>query len=121
MKNILITLAILFANSFTAKGQNKDKEDSIDVKGNCIMCKRRIETAMDLNGIKFSEWNVKTKKLFIAYRPDKISEKEIHKALANAGHDTNLVKAADTTNADLPFCCLYRDHDPHGPNGEELH
>ena len=37
MKNILITLAILFANSFTAKGQNKVKEDSIDVKGNCIM------------------------------------------------------------------------------------
>lgn len=112
---------MLAALSFSAQAQSKIKEDSISVKGNCIMCKRRIEASMDLNGVKFSEWNVKTKKIFVAYRPDKISEKEIHEALAAAGHDTNLVKAQDSTYADLPFCCLYRDHDPHGPNGEELH
>lgn len=119
MKYLLIIIISAFA--IPAKAQSKIKEDSISVKGNCIMCKRRIETAMDLNGVKFSEWNVKTKKLFIAYRPDKISEKEIHQALATAGHDTDLIKAQDTTYANLPFCCLYRDHDPHGPNGEELH
>lgn len=86
------------------------------------MCKRRIETAiMAQNGVKYAEWNVKTKKLFIAYREDKISAEEVHKAIAAAGHDTDLIKTEDLVYSDLPFCCLYRDHDPHGPNGEEQH
>lgn len=121
MKFIALLTIILTTSSFSIKAQSKVKEDSISVKGNCIQCKKRIETSLDLKGVKFSEWNVKTKKLFIAYRADKISEKEIHEAIAAAGHDTGLVNAQDTTYAKLPFCCLYRDHDPHGPNGEELH
>jgi hypothetical protein len=34
--------------------------------------------------------------------------------IAAVGHDTDKVKAKDEVYADLPFCCLYRDHDHSG-------
>ncbi|QSE97392.1 heavy-metal-associated domain-containing protein [Fulvivirga lutea] len=121
MKNILI-LSIVLLVSNISYSQKKVVEDSISVSGNCQMCKKRIESALiNRDGVKYAEWNVKTKKLFIAYREDKISTQEVHKAIAAAGHDTDLVKSEDLVYSELPFCCLYRDHDPHGPNGEEQH
>lgn len=117
MKNLLLIIFL-----FTTTGsfaQSKVVEDSISVSGNCVMCKRRIEAALDLPGIKAADWNVKTKKLFIAYKSEKISALEIHKAVAAIGHDTDKVKAKDEVYAELAFCCLYRDHDPHGPGHEE--
>lgn len=78
---MIITLC---AVGFTASAQKKVVEDSISVSGNCVMCKMRIEAALDLDGVKYSEWNVKTKKLFIAYKPEKISDKEIAQAIAKA-------------------------------------
>ena len=117
----IASLIMLLAATVGSQAQSKVVEDSIQVYGNCKMCKARIEAAMDIKGVKTAEWNVNTKKLFIAYRQDKLSAQEIHQAIAAAGHDTDSVKADDRIYAELPFCCLYRDHDPHGENGEELH
>ncbi|GHM98936.1 metal transporter [Cytophagales bacterium WSM2-2] len=114
MKTKTFFIAIICAltlTSFTSKAQSKIVTASIKVYGNCSMCKKRIETALDHKGIKKAEWSPKTKELQVVYNSDKISETEIHNIIAKVGHDTDKVKAKDETYAALPFCCLYRDHE----------
>jgi periplasmic mercuric ion binding protein len=113
MKTILI---ILFSSviSLSAWGQPKVTKATIKVYGNCSMCKKRIEAALDHAGIKTAEWNTKTKDLMVVFNSKKISEKQIHELVAKVGHDTDKVKATEETYASLPFCCLYRDHEMDG-------
>lgn len=120
MKTILLTLftLILFTTTYAQKGV---VEDSIFVSGNCEMCKVRIEKSLDKKGVKLAVWNQETKNLFIAYKPNKISEEEIHEAIASVGHDTKKKKAADAVYAELPFCCLHRDQSCAGEEVKEGH
>jgi copper chaperone CopZ len=110
MKTLFITFISLI--SFSAiNAQSKIVTANIKVYGNCTMCKKRIETALDHKGIKKAEWSPKTKELQIVYNSAKISEQQIHELIASAGHDTDKVKAKDEVYGSLPFCCLYRDHE----------
>ena len=106
---IIIYFVLLLSSGLYA--QSKSTKTTIKVQGNCVMCKNRIETALDRARIKFASWNVETKNLEVVYNNRKISEKEIHELVAATGHDTENVKAEDEVYAKLPFCCLYRDHD----------
>jgi mercuric ion binding protein len=112
-KTIYISILCLALSSVTF-AQSKTVTANIKVFGNCVMCKKRIETALDHNGIKLAQWDAKTKNLQVVYNSSKISELKIHELVAAAGHDTEKVKAKDDVYADLPFCCLYRDHDHSG-------
>ena len=106
-------LLILFSSiSVLSYGQKKMVEDTIRVEGVCDMCKERIELALDLKGIRFAEWSPESKDLILAYRSDKITEEEIRKAVANAGHDNGDFIAPDSVYRELPECCLYREEDP---------
>jgi copper chaperone CopZ len=110
MKAAFVILFFFFLSG-PIMAQTSTLKADIKVYGNCIMCKKRIETALDRGGIKNAEWNPETKNLHVVYNSKKISEKQIHELVAAAGHDTEAVKAKDEVYADLPFCCLYRDHD----------
>jgi len=112
MKIIITILSlIIFGNIAFAQ---KTTQANIKVYGNCGMCKKRIETALDSKGIKQATWDSKTKELVVVYNSSKITEMDIHQLVASVGHDTDKVKAKDEVYADLPFCCLYRDHDHSG-------
>jgi mercuric ion binding protein len=111
---ILLTFLFLSASVFA----QKTVKTTLKVYGNCFMCKQRIETALDHNGIKLAQWDPKTKNLELVYNSSKISEAQIHELIAAAGHDTDKVKAKDDDYAKLPFCCLYRDHDHSGMKGQ---
>jgi copper chaperone CopZ len=113
MKNLFVILFILSV-SISASAQAKVVSTSLKVYGNCSMCKKRIETALDKVGIKQAVWDTKTKELKVTYNASKITEQQIHETVASVGHDTDKVKAKDEVYADLPFCCLYRDHDHSG-------
>ena len=79
------------------------------VYGNCSMCKKTIETALKKNAnIKKADWNVESKMVTIEYDPHMISVDEIHKIIADAGYDTEKVKASDSAYKKLPGCCQYR-------------
>jgi hypothetical protein len=52
--------------------------------------------------------------LTVAYDPGNITLDSLQRRIAAAGHDTERHKAADSTYASLPKCCLYRD-------GEKTH
>lgn len=84
-----------------------EKTDTIKVGGNCGMCKARIEKALKINGINKANWEVKTKMLTVTYDTQVISFDQIQQAVANAGHDTEKIKAVDSVYTKLPGCCKY--------------
>ncbi len=86
------------------------QHETFKVGGSCGMCKDRIETtAMSLKGVNNANWNIETKMLHVSFNNDKVTLLDIHKALAIAGHDTELEKAPDDVYNELPGCCLYRE------------
>lgn len=111
MKTTFVFIISLLLGFSALHAQSKTTEASIKVFGNCGMCKKRIETALDYPGIKFADWNTRTKNLEVVFNNRKISLEKIRERVASTGHDTDSLKAPDEIYAKLPFCCLYRDHD----------
>jgi periplasmic mercuric ion binding protein len=103
-KLILITLMIL---PFIALAQGNFKKAEFRVSGNCDMCKNRIEKAATMEGVKSATWSVETKMLTVEYDENKVKLDDIHKKVAEAGHDTDKMKAADNVYNNLPACCRY--------------
>lgn len=92
----------------------------ITVNGLCGMCKDRIETtAKNVIGVNTAEWNMDTKKLNVKVNPDFFEINDLHQALADVGHDTELIKASDEAYANLHSCCKYRDELPPGVEHQE--
>lgn len=80
------------------------------VKGSCDMCKDRIEkAALSVNGVQSAHWDKEKQMVHLNFESGKTSEDAIRKAIANAGHDTDKYKAADSVYNQLPGCCKYRD------------
>ncbi|PLX11386.1 MAG: efflux RND transporter periplasmic adaptor subunit [Marinilabiliales bacterium] len=79
-----------------------------EVGGACEMCKDRIEkTALSIEGVASAEWSTKDHILHLSYDSKEVDLDKIHKTIADAGHDTEKVKAPDSVYNDLPGCCLY--------------
>jgi periplasmic mercuric ion binding protein len=110
LKYIFAIAAIVVSSMAFAQSPKKPVTATIKVEGNCGMCKDRIENALSVKGIKSADWNVKTKMLTVVYVPAKISEQQIHKIIAKAGHDTDKVKATKEDYEGLHGCCKYRDN-----------
>jgi len=120
MKNFLFialaAFALFFFSNEPASAQKPPKKATlnIEISGNCGMCERRINNALDVPGVQASSWDRYTKKAEIIYNPRKISETEIHGLIAGVGHDTNETKAKVEVYSKLPGCCLYRENNnPH--------
>lgn len=95
--------------STTKTAKNLSTEDSWKVKGNCDLCKKRIETAAVLvPGVQNAEWDKKTKILKVTYSAES-KRTDVQKAVLKAGHDLELAKSTDEDYNALPDCCKYRD------------
>lgn len=117
-KTIAISTVLLFATSPTfsqSESEQKIKSetiqssevDTIQVSGNCGMCKRKIEGALSGNPkIQSAVWNVESKILVVNHTPE-ISALDIMTLVAKAGYDTEKVKASNEAYAKLPGCCQY--------------
>ena len=80
----------------------------LQVKGNCVMCKERIETAAkSVAGVSTATWDVHAKVLHLNFDAAKTDQKKISKAIAAAGHDTALDKASEKSYNSLHGCCQY--------------
>jgi copper chaperone CopZ len=105
MKTILfISLCSLI--SLTTFSQSMKTTD-FKVYGNCGMCENRIEKAAKIDGVTSAEWSQETKMLTLQYDPQKVNLDDVHQNIANAGHDTEKVRAQDATYNSLPACCHY--------------
>jgi periplasmic mercuric ion binding protein len=78
------------------------------VYGACGMCETRIENAAkSLDGVASADWKQESQMLTIEYDADKVKLEDVHKKIAEAGHDTELVRAKDEVYQKLPACCHY--------------
>lgn len=113
MKTVIeSTIALIFFSIITLSLSAQEKTSKIDtiqfeVKGNCGMCKERIENAALIKGVKWVEWNKTTDTLTVIYREDKTVILDIHKSIAEAGHTTDLVECNMDAYEKLPACCAY--------------
>lgn len=81
---------------------------TFSVKGNCGMCKDKIEKAANgLDGVKAANWNIDSKELTVAFDASKISIDTIHQSIAASGYDTDKVRAEDAVYNNLHHCCKY--------------
>jgi len=101
----LALIAVLAVMGFSVFAQ--EKTDSIKVYGNCGMCKKRIEKAVKLEGVKSAIWDADLQALAITYDSTKITNDDIQKKIAAIGHDTDKYSADDAVYKKLPGCCLY--------------
>lgn len=113
MKNLKLLVAICIIsilNATSSFAQNKQITTAeIAVEGVCKMCKKRIENAALIKGVKMAEWDNISGMLTVVYSTAKTSDSTICASVAKAGHDTKLVKATEEDYKTLPDCCAYRD------------
>jgi copper chaperone CopZ len=109
MKSIFTVSIVLMSFICTESFAQKSQTLHLQVSGVCDMCKDRIEKAVDVNGVRFANYDVDKQELEISFKTSKISEDEIHQLIADIGHDTGKVKASDEAYNNLHGCCKYRD------------
>jgi copper chaperone CopZ len=83
------------------------KTETLNVSGNCDMCKARIEKAAKIEGVSKADWDTKSKILSVTFDPAKTNMDLIGKKIAAVGHDNGKVKADDKAYSALPGCCKY--------------
>lgn len=106
-------MGVVLPQQSTAQIFGKKVEARFQVEGVCGMCKDRIEGALDIKGVKFAEWDTKTGELFVVYKPKAISLIDIHTIIAEAGHDTEKIKATNEAYNSIHNCCRYREMEKH--------
>ena len=110
MKKIMfvLLLSIIGFSSQAQEKKSKNAKKDIEVKGNCEMCKKRIEkAAFAVPGVKSAEWHQDDQTLHVIVNEQKTDALTIQKAIAKVGHDTKEVKATDEDYAKLHTCCSY--------------
>lgn len=111
MKPIIFSIVLAFASIFQSSFAKTTHYETttFKVSGNCEMCKSRIEAALKKNSaIQSASWDVKTKTVTVVYNPHAISVNQLHQLVADAGHDTDKIKATDAVYKTLPGCCKYK-------------
>ncbi len=111
---IILMIFFIYQPAFSQKNPSQKEKSvvkvSFEVSGVCKMCKERIEeAAIYTRGVKKAVWEKETQQIEIVYNKKQTTEEAIHKAIANAGHDTsNTIADAEAYNR-LPDCCRYKD------------
>jgi periplasmic mercuric ion binding protein len=104
MKTFLFAVAILIP----LLGFSNHHKTEFKVYGACGMCETRIENAAkSVDGVTTADWNRQTKMLTLEYNADNVNLDDVHKKIAESGHDTDKVRAKDEVYNALPACCHY--------------
>lgn len=111
MKKYLVVLLAVLGVAFTSTAQEKKSKNAkvdVEVKGNCDMCKKRIEkAAFGVKGVKSAEWHSDDQMLHLIIDENKTDALKVEEAVAKAGHDTKDVKATQDNYDSLHGCCQY--------------
>jgi outer membrane receptor protein involved in Fe transport/copper chaperone CopZ len=100
---VILGAFLLFTTFISAQNLSKNQ---FQVKGNCEMCKERIETTAKKAGAKSARYSIDSQTLTLE-TSEKVSPEDILKKVAEAGHDNEKFKASDETYEKLPGCCHY--------------
>ena len=110
MKKLFLTLGLILSTTVAIYAQEKEQpKQVIAVKGQCEMCKKRIEkAALEVKGVRSVDWSVADQQLTVYLNPKKTTGKEVQESIAKAGHDTASIKATDEAYNNLHSCCKYQ-------------
>lgn len=112
MKKTLILTAIIL--TMIACSTKPNAEASFFVRGNCDMCKERIDkTVLGIKGVEKANWDVESKMLQVSYDSTVVSKLDIEKGIAATGHATNDVPMDSIAHDKLPECCKVNHGDMH--------
>ena len=108
-KSIFILTSVCFSLlSYAQESSSKNEKESIEVLGNCNMCKKRIEkAAFSVKGVKYASWDNSSGQLSLIYNGLKTDIDTIEKQIAAIGHDTEHHISTDIAYDGLPACCQY--------------
>lgn len=107
MKYLIVFLSIIFC-SVAGYAQQGIVTETYKVQGCCGSCKKRIEEAAFVKGVKRTTWDKETQKLTVVYNNSKTSADKILGAVAKAGHSNERVEATEADYDKLPECCHYK-------------
>ena len=127
MKKVILSVALVTAIGLTScKNETKQEttetktevskdmamaDISFGVRGNCGMCKKTIEKAVNkVEGVASANWDVDKKKIDVSFDDTKTDAMAIHNAIAASGYDTEKVAGSEEAYSNLPGCCKY-EHD----------
>ena len=85
----------------------KTTTETLNVSGECGMCKKKIEKAAKEAGASYAVWSTNTKVLTIRYNTLSTNSAKIQQKIADAGYDTPKFKATDEAYNKLDACCQY--------------
>ncbi|TDS11897.1 DUF3347 domain-containing protein [Sphingobacterium paludis] len=102
---VVMALTLLAHTTF-AQIKNS-KLATVDINGNCGMCKSNIEKAGNKDNEATVVWNSKTGQASITYDATKTDEDAILKRIALSGYDNERYLAPDEAYSALHSCCQY--------------
>lgn len=109
MKHIILLICLYSFGLYQSVSAEGDRI-TITVFGKCEMCKERIEEAAINSGLVVSaNWDLHNYQLKVTPRKKQFNEHKLHEIMADAGHDTNEIRAKDETYKELHACCKYRE------------
>lgn len=100
---VILGIFLLFTQFIFAQNLNKSQ---FQVKGNCDMCKERIESTALKAGAIAARYSIDNQILTLETTGNILPD-DILKKVAEAGHDNEKFKATDETYEKLPGCCHY--------------
>ena len=103
LKSILV-FSVLFTSLLSAQNLTKS---TFKVKGECSMCKERIENSAKNTGATYANWMQESQELVVEFDSEKISADQILKNIAEVGHDNEKYTATDDVYEKLASCCHY--------------
>jgi len=118
ISRIILGVFLLSVQCIFAQNLSKNQ---FKVKGDCEMCKERIENNAKKAGAKTATYSIDLQTLTIE-TDNNASSDEILKKIAEAGHDNEKFKASAETYEALPECCHYtRDLQPQTIENHKIH
>ncbi|MBC7487425.1 MAG: cation transporter [Cytophagaceae bacterium] len=107
MKSLLSLLLVVFS-AFTiySCGTGSFKEESFYARGNCDMCKDRLESGIkSISGVAQAKYIVKDEMLKVTYDTNSTNRVIIEKQCAELGHGTKAYPMNEKNHEELPECC----------------
>ncbi len=103
-----VLIATIFLINHDVAASNTMVTKHFKVEGVCEKCKKNIENAAYVKGVKFAEWDKNTHVLTVKYDSSKTSPEIFLKSVAKSGHDNEMFKAEEGDYNKISPCCKYR-------------
>ena len=108
MKLKILSVVVMISVGVLGVQGMSGQKGSFKVAGKCGMCETRIENAaLSVKGVESAAWDKESGIIELEYNAKKADLEKVQKAIATAGHDTELYAANDKVYKKLPGCCKY--------------